>query len=142
MATSSQPEQLRYELRFPCHTCSCLTIPIKAISQQRSAQIERFPHVVIGVSCQVCGQHDQYINSWVSARARHHAESRDRYIKHGYAVRKDDALRAPFDNELPWASEAPTPLRASYDKPSVYGDWRNRIRVVELPTHQDREDAP
>lgn len=122
----------RYELRFPCQTCKCLTIPVTAQPATHAVQIDRHAHVRADVPCPVCGQHDQLINSWVSARARHHAVSLQRYLQHGYAVHESAALREPSDDELPWQSEAPTARAADCDVPCVYGDWRDRMRLVAL----------
>jgi hypothetical protein len=90
--------------RARCTTCRCYTIPVRLVHEpEGSCRIEapgKYP-------CAVCGQMDQYINVWINARARHHAESQRLLREQGFVTTAFGGLRAPLEDELPVAGDEP-----------------------------------
>lgn len=90
--------------RARCTTCRCFTIPVRLVHEPAGAcAIEapgKFP-------CPVCGQIDQYINVWITARARHHAESQQLLRDQGFVTTRHGPLRSPREDELPDPAREP-----------------------------------
>ena len=92
--------------RAKCTTCSCYTIPVHLVHDE-SGNGECAIKAPGKYPCPVCGQVDQYIMVWITARARHHAVSQRSLRERGYVSHIYGPLRAPLEAELPNPSAEP-----------------------------------
>lgn len=105
------------EWRFPCMTCKHLTIPVLEDDPAQPAQKRRLPGKY---HCHVCGQTDQYINVWISARANYHGRSRASWLAEGRVAgeQPNKGTRLPTMHELPWPMERVAPGGAHWINPT------------------------